>query len=55
MCAADVTLEAAVGGEDKDARLTSVDGWDTTHMCRDWERVYSWAEDHRASDDRGID
>ncbi|KAM7205152.1 protein of unknown function (DUF3328) domain containing protein [Naviculisporaceae sp. PSN 640] len=35
--------------------LAGVDGWGTTHLCRDFGVVRTWAEYHRASDDAGID
>lgn len=53
MCAADVTLENL---ETKGERLLDrVDGWGTTHMCRDYQGVREWATIHRATDDGGID
>jgi len=55
MCAADITLENLQESKDGHASLASVDGWGTTHQCRDYDAVKQWAEDHRASDDGGID
>jgi hypothetical protein len=53
MCAADVTLEKLK--MDGNTQLESVDGWGTTHMCRDYQEVYRWAAAHRVTDEGGID
>ncbi|KAK3356665.1 hypothetical protein B0T25DRAFT_453277, partial [Lasiosphaeria hispida] len=55
MCAADVTLENLETRADGKTLLASVDGWGTTHMCRDYQGVVEWAAAHRATDDGGID
>lgn len=57
MCAADVTLEDLQDTNDVSgkASLAAVDGWGTTHICRDYEAVKKWAADHRGSDEGGID
>ncbi|KAK4208596.1 hypothetical protein QBC37DRAFT_69842 [Rhypophila decipiens] len=57
MCTADITLERLQEPPkgSKSVPLTSVDGWGTTHLCRDYNVVRMWAESHRAGDDVGID
>ena len=55
MCTADTTLENLEQRADGGGLLASVDGWGTTHMCRDYESLVQWAEVHRATDDGGID
>ncbi|KAM7212756.1 protein of unknown function (DUF3328) domain containing protein [Rhypophila decipiens] len=57
MCTADITLESLQEPPkgNKSVPLTSVDGWGTTHLCRDYNVVRMWAESHRAGDDVGID
>ncbi|PKK42869.1 hypothetical protein CI102_11916, partial [Trichoderma harzianum] len=37
MCAADMTIEKA--RVDPDGHRRAVDGWETTHQCRDWGKV----------------
>lgn len=58
-CAADVTLEALQTPTGSTATagggLAAVDGWGTTHLCRDYQGVMSWAAANRAIDDGGID
>lgn len=53
ICNADVTLENLEMNGDN--LLGSVDGWGTTHMCRDWSAILEWVEKNRATDDAGID
>ncbi|KAK6544808.1 hypothetical protein TWF694_001490 [Orbilia ellipsospora] len=46
MCSADTALEpwkAEEGG---------VDGWGTTHMCRDYDELFKWAEAYRFTDSK---
>lgn len=37
MCAADMTIEQA--RVDSDGHRRAVDGWKTTHQCREWGKV----------------
>ncbi|KAK3321284.1 hypothetical protein B0T19DRAFT_263126 [Cercophora scortea] len=53
MCAADVTYEKLQTKADG-TLLDGVDGWGTTHMCRDYQAVKEWATTHRSSDSEGI-
>ncbi|KAK0614941.1 hypothetical protein B0T17DRAFT_619784 [Bombardia bombarda] len=55
MCAADVTLEKLQTGQDRHTLIPGVDGWGTTHMCRNYDLVKQWAETHRSTDEGGID
>ncbi|KAF2748763.1 hypothetical protein M011DRAFT_337455 [Sporormia fimetaria CBS 119925] len=55
MCSADVTLEELEKSRDSDRKLASADGWGTRHVCRDFGRLFEWAERNRGSDDGGID
>ena len=48
MCAGDATLEPV------DDELGGVTGWDTVRVCRDYERLKTWAEAHRANNLRGF-
>ncbi|KAI8951413.1 hypothetical protein F4801DRAFT_589638 [Xylaria longipes] len=48
MCSADTTLEPV------DLVLGGVTGWNGTHVCRDFGRVKTWAEDHRANNLTGF-
>lgn len=48
MCAGDVTLEPV------DAELGGVTGWDNLRVCRDYDQIKEWAENHRVSDLRGF-
>ncbi len=52
MCTAYLTLETLEHGG---TALAGVDGWGTTHMCRDYQGVLDWAAAHRATDEGGID
>ena len=52
MCSADTTLERLQSGSE--GLLPSVDGWGTTHECRDFQQVSSWARTNRASPAGGI-
>lgn len=55
MCAADTTVEWP-GSEEEEKKLaigpTNDNG--VEHKCRDWEAVYRFAVDHRATDRKGI-
>ncbi|KAF3902728.1 hypothetical protein AA313_de0202613 [Arthrobotrys entomopaga] len=44
MCAADTALEPWKEEEG------GVDGWGTTHMCRDYDELFRWAEAYRFTD-----
>lgn len=55
MCSADVTLENLEKSKSDERLLASVDGWGTEHVCRDWGKLFEWAEKNRATDDDGID
>ena len=48
-CCADTTLE----GQKSDTDRPATDGFGAQHVCRDFDRVFSWAETHRASDQAG--
>ncbi|KAL4994489.1 hypothetical protein BDV10DRAFT_197510 [Aspergillus recurvatus] len=48
MCAADTNLEVL----DKETHTTS--GWGQPRICRDYERVFSWAEKWANSSDTGL-
>ncbi|CAO2658209.1 Nn.00g059320.m01.CDS01 [Neocucurbitaria sp. VM-36] len=57
LCAADVALEGAAstfplteGGEDRGGS----DGWDSRHVCRDYEGVKGWLEERAVSRGRWI-
>jgi hypothetical protein len=52
ICASDITLEKLQ--VDKEGIKPAVDGWGTTHLCRNYEEVSNWAASHRASDSGGI-
>lgn len=54
MCTADVTLENLEKAADGKTLLASVNGWGSTHLCRDFSAVSRWATDHRTTDDGGI-
>ena len=57
MCAADATLETVEtnGNTNGETLLAGVDGWGVTHMCRDYKKLFDWSEEHRATDEGGID
>ncbi|KAM0739608.1 hypothetical protein ACQRIT_004792 [Beauveria bassiana] len=48
MCASDTSLEPV------DAKLGGVTGWGSERLCRDYQQVVAWAEDHRVSNLRGF-
>ena len=52
MCASDVTLEHLQSGAE--GVIASVDGWGTTHQCRNYQEVSDWATSFRVSGDGGI-
>ncbi|OGM50716.1 hypothetical protein ABOM_000490 [Aspergillus bombycis] len=54
MCASDATLEGSgvLGGDGNPVR--AVDGWNSTHQCRDWDSLYDFASRHRMLDSDGI-
>lgn len=52
LCASDTSLEKLQ--VDNGGNKPAVDGWGTTHLCRDHEEVSNWVINHRASDDGGI-
>ncbi|KAH8809395.1 hypothetical protein F5884DRAFT_858896 [Xylogone sp. PMI_703] len=48
-CAADPTLDDTITiPQSPIGRGTS--GWNGTHVCRDYDRLFAWAEEHRAND-----
>ncbi|KAK0723342.1 hypothetical protein B0T26DRAFT_258938 [Lasiosphaeria miniovina] len=55
-CAANVTLETlqAATTATTAAGLAAVNGWSTTHLCRDFQGVADWAAANRATDDGGL-
>jgi hypothetical protein len=55
MCNADVTLEHLDKSNVDERLLASVDGWGTEHLCRDFGKLFEWADRNRATDDAGID
>ncbi|KAM3513149.1 hypothetical protein MY11210_003174 [Beauveria gryllotalpidicola] len=48
MCASDTSLEPV------DLKLGGVTGWGSERLCRDYQQVVAWAEDHRVSNLRGF-
>ncbi|KAJ4421056.1 hypothetical protein N0V82_003960 [Gnomoniopsis sp. IMI 355080] len=52
MCAGDMTLDYAEVQEDGTRRGFS--GANSTHQCRDWDAIVSWAEENREGDKKGI-
>lgn len=57
MCAGDTALEEAlvVPGLGSEAMPTrNVDGWGTTHLCRDWGVMWEFAKGHRYRNSSGI-
>ena len=47
MCAADMTFEVLqVAGDDA---MPGVNGWGVEHVCRDWNAVWKWTEERRAT------
>lgn len=48
-CTADPALDPTVPGTgDQPGRRTS--GWNSTHVCRDYDRLFKWTESHRTND-----
>lgn len=52
MCSGDMTLDYAELQEDGTRRGFS--GANSTHQCRDWDAIVSWAEENREGDKKGI-
>ncbi|TGO66336.1 hypothetical protein BOTNAR_0063g00180 [Botryotinia narcissicola] len=52
MCASDTTLETLQ--VKNEGNKPAVDGWGTTHLCRDYDKVSDWTLRHRASDIGGV-
>ena len=51
MCAADMTIEPALVGED--GSRTGVDGWGITHHnCKNWHSVWDWMLEHHAENNK---
>lgn len=44
LCASDTTLEPQSIRALEEDGVTAVDGYDVTHVCRDWSAVYDMAE-----------
>ncbi|KAN0108455.1 protein of unknown function (DUF3328) domain containing protein [Hyaloscypha variabilis] len=55
-CAGDTTLDYAgiVIGDDGSQRRLGFSGEGSTHMCRDWDAISSWAIKNRSGDKTGI-
>lgn len=47
MCFADPTLE--------ESPVEKEPGWNVTHACNDWDRLFDWAKTNRYDDAVGID
>jgi hypothetical protein len=57
MCAGDTALEEALvvpGLASEGVPTRNVDGWGTTHLCRDWGVVWEFAKGHRYRNSTGI-
>ncbi|KAF2278757.1 uncharacterized protein EI97DRAFT_465165 [Westerdykella ornata] len=54
MCNADVTLETLERSKVDGRILRSVDGWGTKHVCRDFGRLWEWAQEARAGVGGGL-
>ncbi|KAE8149709.1 hypothetical protein BDV25DRAFT_140557 [Aspergillus avenaceus] len=54
MCASDSSLELATELHTDGKVLKSVDGWNTTHQCRDWDSLYNFASEYRLGEYEGI-
>lgn len=52
MCSADTTLDFAE--LQPDGRRKGFSGANSTHQCRDWDALTSWAVENRAGDKAGI-
>lgn len=52
MCAGDMSLEPAA--EYKDTGIKGVDGWKTKHQCRNYQKVYDYAAQHRYLNSSGV-
>lgn len=53
MCAGDTTLDFSDQAYADGARR-GFSGANSTHVCRDWESIVSWAVEHREGDKKGI-
>lgn len=57
MCAGDAALEEAVivpGLGTATMPTRNVDGWGTTHLCRNWDALWEFAKDHRYRNSSGV-
>ncbi|KAH8793583.1 hypothetical protein F5882DRAFT_59076 [Hyaloscypha sp. PMI_1271] len=56
LCAGDTTLDYAgiVFGDDSNQRRLGFSGEGSTHQCRDWNAISSWAIKNRSGDKTGI-
>lgn len=52
MCAGDMTLDFAEAHADGTRR--GFTGANSTHTCRDWDRIVEWAVENREGDKMGI-
>lgn len=52
LCAGDMALEPAT--EDKHTGIRGVSGWNVTHQCKDRQKIYDFALQHRYSDSGGV-
>jgi hypothetical protein len=47
-CAADPTLDPTTYHAERESHSST--GWNGTHVCRDYDALFAWAEDHRYND-----
>jgi hypothetical protein len=55
LCAADTTLEPFRSRFDGMTPGDSVDGFGSTHQCRNFDHVFAWAESNRYNEKGGAD
>lgn len=54
-CHADPTLDPAYPlATDSGTYTFTTLGWSSNHVCRDYDRLYAWAQDNRADDSTGL-
>jgi hypothetical protein len=55
MCAADPTVESLTESQEEDGSVRlSDEGWETTHICRNWELLKDYAAAHAHSSVTGL-
>jgi hypothetical protein len=54
MCAVDTTIEWPGSEEEEKLTIGPTNSNGVEHQCRDWDAVYRFAVDHRATDGKGI-